>query len=119
MISTAAGSERRWHWNWDGAPLSTGRRICSPQWTAQREVQTLQDNYCVASWVVHHPLSAEDQAAMAAMRAIVEPNKGELQGQPLCYIDLYRVEGRKIVERCGLPEENPPQEELKNANGML
>jgi monoterpene epsilon-lactone hydrolase len=33
-----------------------------------------------ASWLVHHPLSAEDKDSMAAMRAIVEPNKGKLQG---------------------------------------
>src|ERR1700678_366890 len=43
-------------------------------------MQTLQDNYCAASWLVDHPFSAEDQAAMATMRAIVEPNKGKLQG---------------------------------------
>jgi len=33
-----------------------------------------------ASWLVHHPLSAEDKDSMAAMRAIVEPNKGKSQG---------------------------------------
>jgi hypothetical protein len=27
-----------------------------------------------------HPVSAQDTAAMVAMRAIVEPNKGRLQG---------------------------------------
>jgi monoterpene epsilon-lactone hydrolase len=33
-----------------------------------------------APWSVLHPFSTEDQAAMAAMRVIVEPNKGRLQG---------------------------------------
>jgi monoterpene epsilon-lactone hydrolase len=43
-------------------------------------MQTLREDHSAASWLVQHPLSAEDQAAMAAMRAIVEPNKGKLQG---------------------------------------
>ena len=43
-------------------------------------MQTLREDHSTASWLVQHPLSAEDQAAMAAMRAIVEPNKGKLQG---------------------------------------
>jgi epsilon-lactone hydrolase len=43
-------------------------------------MQTLREDQSTASWLVQHPLSAEDQAAMAAMRAIVEPNKGKLQG---------------------------------------
>ncbi|HEX8812659.1 MAG TPA: alpha/beta hydrolase [Terracidiphilus sp.] len=32
------------------------------------------------SQLTRHPISAEDNAAMTAMRAIVEPNKGRLQG---------------------------------------
>jgi epsilon-lactone hydrolase len=43
-------------------------------------MQTLREDHGTASWLRQHPLSAEDQAAMAAMRAIVEPNKGTLQG---------------------------------------
>ena len=43
-------------------------------------MQTLRKDHSTASWLVQHPLSAEDHAAMAAMRAIVEPNKGKLQG---------------------------------------
>ena len=43
-------------------------------------MQTLREHHSTAPWLVHHPCSAEDQAAMAAMRAIVEPNKGKLQG---------------------------------------
>ena len=43
-------------------------------------MQTLREDHSAASWLVQHPLSAEDQAAMAAMRAMVEPNKGKLQG---------------------------------------
>ena len=43
-------------------------------------MQTFQEYPGAASWLEQHPCSAEDQAAMAAMRAIVEPNKGKLQG---------------------------------------
>jgi epsilon-lactone hydrolase len=43
-------------------------------------MQTLREDHSTASWLVQHPCSAEDQAAMATMRAIVEPNKGKLQG---------------------------------------
>lgn len=43
-------------------------------------MQTLQNDHPAAPWLVQHPLSAEDQAAMDAMRVIVEPNKGKLQG---------------------------------------
>jgi len=32
------------------------------------------------SWAANHPVTAQDKAAMAAMRAMVEPNKGRLQG---------------------------------------
>ena len=43
-------------------------------------MQTLQGDRSTASWLVQHPCSAEDQAAMTAMRAIVEPSKGKLRG---------------------------------------
>ena len=43
-------------------------------------MQALQEHHSTAPWMVHHPCSAEDQAVMAAMRVIVEPNKGKLQG---------------------------------------
>jgi hypothetical protein len=43
-------------------------------------MQILQEVHSTASWLLHHPFSAEDQAAMSAMRSIVEPNKGKLQG---------------------------------------
>jgi monoterpene epsilon-lactone hydrolase len=43
-------------------------------------MQTLREDHSTVSWLVQHPCSAEDQAAMATMRAIVEPNKGKLQG---------------------------------------
>ncbi len=45
--------------------------------------------------------------------------KGTHEGEPCVYIDLYRVEGEKIVEHWGFPEKIPPQEEWKNNNGML
>jgi acetyl esterase/lipase len=41
---------------------------------------TLLENHVTATWSVLHPFSTEDQAAMLAMRIIVEPNKGKLQG---------------------------------------
>lgn len=41
---------------------------------------TFFEDHGTAAWSVLHPFSTEDQAAMAAMRAIVEPNKGRLQG---------------------------------------
>jgi len=45
--------------------------------------------------------------------------KGSHESRPCVYIDLYRVERGKIVERWGFPEEVPPQEEWKNQNGIL
>ena len=38
---------------------------------------TIQEN---RTWSHLHPISAEDKAEMAAMRVVVEPNKGRLQG---------------------------------------
>ena len=43
-------------------------------------IQTLIENQITTPWSVRHRFSPEDQAPMAAMRAIVEPNKGKLQG---------------------------------------
>ena len=43
-------------------------------------MQTLRKDHTTASRFVQHPLTAEDQAAMDALRVIVEPNKGKLQG---------------------------------------
>lgn len=45
--------------------------------------------------------------------------RGTLEGDPCVYVDLYRVEGQKIVEHWGFPEKIPPQKEWKNNNGML
>src|SRR5580698_1571284 len=33
----------------------------------------------IGTWSLFHPINAQDTAAMVAMRAIVEPNKGRLQ----------------------------------------
>jgi len=41
---------------------------------------TMIENQLAVPWSMLHRLSTEDRAAMAAMRAIVEPNKGKLQG---------------------------------------
>ncbi len=38
------------------------------------------DDHEAATWAVLHPMSEEDYAPMAAMRAMVEPNKGKLRG---------------------------------------
>jgi epsilon-lactone hydrolase len=43
-------------------------------------MKTFIETHDTAPWLVLHPFSTEDQAAMAAMRAIAEPNKGRLQG---------------------------------------
>ncbi len=45
--------------------------------------------------------------------------KGTHEGNLCVYIDLYRVEGQKLVEHWGFPEMVPPHEEWKNNNGML
>jgi monoterpene epsilon-lactone hydrolase len=48
-------------------------------------------------WSTFHKISAEDKAAMAAMRAIVEPNRGRLQGT------AARVPFDSIMERVVAP----------------
>lgn len=48
-------------------------------------------------WSTIHTISAEDSAAMAAMRAIVEPNKGRLQGT------AARVPFDALMERVVAP----------------
>ncbi|MBB5055413.1 acetyl esterase/lipase [Granulicella aggregans] len=60
-------------------------------------MQTLREDQSTASWLVQHPLSAEDEAAMTAMRAIVEPNKGKLRGV------AARVPFNAIMERVSAP----------------
>jgi epsilon-lactone hydrolase len=55
------------------------------------------ENHVTATWSVLHPFSKEDQAAMAAMRVIVEPNKGRLQGT------AARVPFDAIIERVTAP----------------
>lgn len=60
-------------------------------------MQTLQDHTISAPWLVEHPCSAEDQAAMVAMRAIIEPNKGKLRGA------AARVPYDAIMERVAAP----------------
>ena len=46
-------------------------------------MQTLREDISTASWLVQHTLTAEDRAAMAAMRAMVEPNKASFKGLQL------------------------------------
>ncbi len=47
------------------------------------------------SATVFHPISTADKTAMAGLRAIVEPNKGNLQGT------AARVPFDAIMERVG------------------
>ncbi len=60
-------------------------------------MNALLENHITASWSVLHPFGREDQVAMAAMRAIVEPNKGKLQGT------AARVPFDVIMERVTEP----------------
>ncbi len=60
-------------------------------------MQAPREDKGTGSWLVQHPFSAEDKAAMAAMRAIVEPNKGKLQGV------AARVPYDAIMERVTAP----------------
>jgi len=55
---------------------------------------TIQEN---RTWSTTHRISAEDKTAMAAMRVIVEPNKGRLQGT------AARVPFDAIMERVAAP----------------
>ncbi|HEY6490605.1 MAG: alpha/beta hydrolase [Terracidiphilus sp.] len=48
---------------------------------------------------VFHPISAEDKTAMAGLRAIIEPNKGRLQGT------AARVPFDAIMEHVAAPED--------------
>jgi len=43
-------------------------------------MKTFREDHNVASWAAVHTVSTEDQTAMTAMRAAVEPSKGKLQG---------------------------------------
>jgi epsilon-lactone hydrolase len=60
-------------------------------------MNTFLHDHGTAPWSVLHPLITEDQAAMAAMRAIVEPNKGKPQGT------AARVPFDEIMERVTAP----------------
>src|ERR1700689_5029284 len=57
----------------------------------------LLENQGTASRSVVHPFISEDQTAMAAMRVIVEPNKGKLQGT------AARVPFDDIIEHVNAP----------------
>lgn len=60
--------------------------------------RTVEDEgFAQRGGTVFHPISAEDKVEMAAMRAIVEPNKGRLQGT------AARVPFDAIMERVAVP----------------
>ncbi len=60
---------------------------------------SLEDHrFTQRSATVFHPISAADKVAMAAMRAIVEPNKGRLRGT------AARVHFDAIMEHVAVPE---------------
>lgn len=67
--------------------------------TAKREhgMPTHRGIDATTPWSLIHPFSTDDQAAMATMRAIVEPNKGRLQGVEA------RVPFNAIMERVAAP----------------
>ena len=44
---------------------------------------------------------------------------GTHEGKPCLYIDLYRVENRRLVEHWGFPQMVPPDAERLNSNPML
>jgi monoterpene epsilon-lactone hydrolase len=59
---------------------------------------TLQENRdVIGTWSLFRPINAQDAAAMVAMRAVVEPNKGRLQGT------AARVPFDGIMERVEAP----------------
>ena len=60
-------------------------------------MQTLREDHSTASWLVQHPLSTEDKVAMDSIRAVVEPNKGKLQGM------AARVPFDSIMEHVSAP----------------
>jgi monoterpene epsilon-lactone hydrolase len=51
----------------------------------------------IAPWSLFHPINAQDTAAMVAIRAIVEPNKGRLEGT------AARVPFDSIMEHVAAP----------------
>jgi acetyl esterase/lipase len=59
---------------------------------------TLQENRdLIGTWSLFHPINAQDTAAMVAIRAIAEPNKGRLEGT------AARVPFDGIMERVEAP----------------
>jgi epsilon-lactone hydrolase len=60
-------------------------------------MKTPLENHVTGTWSELHPFSTEDQAAMLAMRVIVEPNKGKLQGT------AARVPFDAIMEHVAAP----------------
>ncbi|MGI4828677.1 MAG: alpha/beta hydrolase fold domain-containing protein, partial [Janthinobacterium lividum] len=56
-----------------------------------------RDNDQTTPWLEHHPCSTEDQAAMAAIRDVVTPNKGKLRGVEA------RVPFDALMERVAAP----------------
>ncbi|MGA9241687.1 MAG: alpha/beta hydrolase [Silvibacterium sp.] len=62
------------------------------------QTETHGNNVTTGAWSVLHPITAEDAAAMDAMRAVVEPHKGRLQGT------AARVLFDAIMEHVTVPE---------------
>ncbi len=71
-------------------------------------MQTVREN--TTAWNTLHSFSTNDQVAMAAMRAIVEPNKGKLQGM------AARAPYDALIERVSAPE--GVAYELDNVGGV-
>lgn len=92
---------------------------------------TFIEEYGTAPWSVLHPFSTEDQVVMTAMRTIVTPNKGKLQG-PAARVPYDAIMGRVAApagvvyeaERVGgvsgwwcLPEDARPNQAVMHIHG--
>jgi len=62
------------------------------------QVNFLKDPAAEAPWSVIHPLSAEDSAAVAALRSVVAPTKGKFEGP------AGRRPFNDLTERAAVPE---------------
>src|SRR5580698_9717741 len=75
-------------------------KICSDSWKANRAGKMLMNTKIQENrtWSTTHRIGAEDKTAMSAMRVIVEPNRGRLQGTSA------RVRFDAIMERVAAPD---------------
>src|SRR5579864_732120 len=65
---------------------------------AKMQPKILKDTSVKAPWLVVHPLSEEDSAAVAVLRSVVAPMKGKFEGT------AGRGRFNDIMERVAVPE---------------